>query len=61
MELKAAELGIEIDKAAMADVVDELKRLEHAGYHFEVADDSPPSWPTSYTKSSLARVSRMSE
>ncbi|WP_420608613.1 citramalate synthase [Candidatus Poriferisodalis sp.] len=40
VELKAAELGIEIDKAAMADVVDELKRLEHAGYHFEVADAS---------------------
>ena len=40
VELKAAELGIEIDKAAMSDVVDELKRLEHAGYHFEVADAS---------------------
>ncbi len=40
VELKAAELGIEIDKAAMADVVDELKRLEHAGYHFEAADAS---------------------
>ena len=40
VELKAAELGIKIDKAAMSDVVDELKRLEHAGYHFEVADAS---------------------
>lgn len=40
VELKAAELGIEIDKAVMSDVVDELKRLEHAGYHFEVADAS---------------------
>ncbi|WP_423920229.1 citramalate synthase [Candidatus Poriferisodalis sp.] len=40
VELKAAELGIEIDKAAMSGVVDELKRLEHAGYHFEVADAS---------------------
>ena len=38
--LKAAELGIEIDKAAMSGVVDELKRLEHAGYHFEAADAS---------------------
>ncbi len=40
VELKAAELGIEIDKAAMSGVVDELKRLEHAGHHFEVADAS---------------------
>ncbi|HCB33721.1 MAG TPA: citramalate synthase [Acidimicrobiaceae bacterium] len=40
VELKAAELGIEIERAAMAEVVEELKRLEHAGYHFEVADAS---------------------
>ena len=40
VELKAAELGIEIDQSAMSDVVDELKQLEHAGYHFEVADAS---------------------
>lgn len=40
VELKAAELGISIDKAAVGDVVDELKRLEHEGYHFEVADAS---------------------
>ena len=40
VELKAAELSIEIDKAAMSGVVDELKQLEHAGYHFEVADAS---------------------
>ncbi len=40
VELKAAELGIEIDRTAISEVVDELKRLEHAGYHFEVADAS---------------------
>ena len=40
VELKATELGIEIDRADMAGVVDELKRLEHDGYHFEVADAS---------------------
>lgn len=40
VELKAAELGIELDNKAMVDVVDEMKRLEHEGYHFEVADAS---------------------
>ena len=40
VELKAKELGIEIAPADMASVVEELKRLEHAGYHFEVADAS---------------------
>ncbi len=40
VELKAAELGIELDNKAMVEVVDELKRLEHEGYHFEVADAS---------------------
>ncbi len=40
VELKAEELGIELDNKAMVDVVDELKRLEHEGYHFEVADAS---------------------
>ena len=40
VELKAAEIGIDIEAKAMAEVVDELKRLEHEGYHFEVADAS---------------------
>ncbi len=40
VELKAEELGIALDNKAMVDVVEELKRLEHAGYHFEVADAS---------------------
>lgn len=38
--LKAEQLGISIDDAAMARVVDQLKELEHRGYHFEVADGS---------------------
>ncbi len=38
--LKAAELGIGLDGPALNDVVDTLKRLEHEGYHFEVADGS---------------------
>ena len=38
--LKAEQLGLAIDEAAMATVVDQLKELEHRGYHFEVADGS---------------------
>ena len=38
--LKAEQLGLAIDDAAMATVVDQLKELEHRGYHFEVADGS---------------------
>ena len=38
--LKAEQLGLDIDDAALAEVVDRLKTLEHRGYHFEVADGS---------------------
>ena len=38
--LKAKELGLELDGPQLADVVETLKRLEHEGYHFEVADGS---------------------
>ena len=40
IELKAKELGIELDGAQAGAVVEELKELEHRGYHFEVADGS---------------------
>ncbi len=40
LALKAAELGLELDSQAMGSVLDSLKRLEHEGYHFEVADGS---------------------
>ena len=40
VELKAAELGVELDGAAASRVTDELKRLEHEGFHFETADGS---------------------
>ena len=40
LELRARDLGIELDGKAIADVVEDLKRLEHAGYHFEAADAS---------------------
>jgi 2-isopropylmalate synthase len=38
--LKAKELGIVLDGPQVNDVVDTLKRMEHEGYHFEVADAS---------------------
>ena len=38
--LKAKELGLMLDGPQVNEVVDELKRLEHHGYHFEVADGS---------------------
>ncbi len=40
LAMKAEELGIELDGPALNDVIDTLKRLEHDGYHFEVADGS---------------------
>jgi 2-isopropylmalate synthase len=40
LNLKAKELGLELDGPQLADVVETLKRLEHEGYHFEVADGS---------------------
>ncbi|QGG94699.1 citramalate synthase [Actinomarinicola tropica] len=40
IELKAEELGVELDGAQVGQVVEELKELEHKGYHFEVADGS---------------------
>src|SRR3954452_2403789 len=38
--LKAKELGLDLDGPQLAEVVETLKRLEHEGYHFEVADGS---------------------
>jgi 2-isopropylmalate synthase len=38
--LKAEQLGLAIDDSALAVVVEQLKDLEHRGYHFEVADGS---------------------
>jgi 2-isopropylmalate synthase len=38
--LKAKELGVDLDGPQLNEVVDTLKRLEHEGYHFEVADGS---------------------
>ncbi|HZU74362.1 MAG TPA: citramalate synthase [Acidimicrobiales bacterium] len=38
--LKAQELGLELEGAALGDVLETLKDLEHRGYHFEAADGS---------------------
>ena len=40
IKMKSEELGLPMDGAAMNHVIDELKRLEHEGYHFEAADAS---------------------
>jgi 2-isopropylmalate synthase len=38
--MKAEEIGLDLDGAAVGAVIDDLKRLEHEGYHFEAADAS---------------------
>ncbi len=38
--LKAEQVGLGLDDAALADIVERLKDLEHRGFHFEVADGS---------------------
>jgi 2-isopropylmalate synthase len=40
LEMKAKEIGLELDGKALNEVVGELKELEHRGYHFEAADGS---------------------
>ena len=40
LDLKAREIGIALDSPSLTHVIDELKRLEHEGYHFEAADGS---------------------
>lgn len=40
IELKAKELGLELQADQMAEVLGQLKELENAGYHFEAADAS---------------------
>ena len=40
IQAKAEELGLSMDGAVVNQVIDELKRLEHEGFHFEAADAS---------------------
>ena len=38
--IKAEELGLTIEPLAINQIIEDLKRLEHEGYHFEAADAS---------------------
>ena len=40
LQLKAEQLGLDLESASVAGLLDRLKDLEHQGYHFEVADGS---------------------
>jgi 2-isopropylmalate synthase len=40
IQLKAQEVGIELDGKQAGEVADRLKELEHKGFHFEAADGS---------------------
>jgi len=40
IEMKAKELQLDMGGQAVNQVIDDLKRLEHEGYHFEAADAS---------------------
>ncbi|MDJ0770922.1 MAG: citramalate synthase [Ilumatobacter sp.] len=40
IQMKADDLGLDLDGPAVNQVIDDLKRLEHEGYHFEAADAS---------------------
>ncbi|MBJ30705.1 MAG: citramalate synthase [Acidimicrobiaceae bacterium] len=40
IELKADQLGLELDGQVLGEIVETLKQLEYAGYHFEAADAS---------------------
>jgi 2-isopropylmalate synthase len=40
IQLKASEIGLDLDGPGLAEVVENLKQLEHRGYHYEVADGS---------------------
>ena len=40
LQFKAEELGLTLDGGALTSVLEQLKDLEHRGYHFEAADGS---------------------
>ncbi|MFM7489070.1 MAG: citramalate synthase [Actinomycetota bacterium] len=61
--MKADELGLPMDGPAVNQVIDDLKRLEHEGYHFEAADASlellmrrATGWQQSYFRVESMRV-----
>jgi 2-isopropylmalate synthase len=63
IQMKAEELGLDMDGPAVNQVIDDLKRLEHEGYHFEAADASlellmrrATGWEQSFFKVESMRV-----
>src|SRR5579884_1113659 len=40
LQLKAEEIGLDVEGPVLGEVLERLKDLEHRGYHFEVADGS---------------------
>jgi 2-isopropylmalate synthase len=61
--LKAEQMGLELTEQEVAFVVERLKELEHAGYHFEVADGSlellmraATGWKQSFFRLESSRV-----
>ncbi len=40
LQIKAEELGLELDPSIVGGILEDLKQLEYEGYHFEVADGS---------------------
>jgi 2-isopropylmalate synthase len=62
--LKAQELGLDLEGAALGEVLSSLKELEHRGYHFEAADGSlellmrrSTGWKQDYFRLESFRVS----
>lgn len=63
LELRASEMGIEIAPENLGKVIEQLKDLEHKGYHFEAADASlelllheASGWTNSYFELESFRV-----
>ncbi len=63
LELKARDLGIDVDGKVLGDITETLKRLEYEGYHFEAADASlellmraASGWENPYFKLESFRV-----
>ncbi|MDO8392238.1 MAG: citramalate synthase [Actinomycetota bacterium] len=63
IQMKAEELGLPMDGPAVNQVIDDLKRLEHEGFHFEAADASlellmrhASGWEQSFFKVESMRV-----
>jgi 2-isopropylmalate synthase len=61
--LKAEEMGLSLTSEEIAHVVERLKELEHAGYHYEVADGSlellmraATGWKQSFFRLESSRV-----